>query len=1339
MKKRAKILIAITLTLILSLTPMFTSVTMAEMYAQRLASAGNNLLTDGDFENPNTADWFLSEHVSITSEAKHGGNYGLKLPWDIFDTKAVFEFSQIALAPNTTYVVKADYNLNGLDPDINFDVTGGTASATRGSLSKSGWITQGTLMTIKTDAEYVYGKIIISLYRGGTGVQAAYFDNVTMIATGNEWCPTPGVYMDTMIGSGVNDDFNGPYLDEKVWLVSNTAWGGANGGLNSANVYFKNVDGRSCVVLESHGDYYEGNVQGVGGMTKRVGAGIVTRDYYASGKYTVVCKIEPQLGVCTAYWSFSYIGYMQEDTNGDGRADKYDEGDGLWQYNKTHNITDGWIQENGVRNSEIDWETPSPMDNGDQNDVVSHNNLRTNCWGGKRPGEGGNYSGRSHQQNNATMSIADGNWHTLVYEWYSTDDPYTSTRNDPALVWFIDGVQVDSYDVETNEEYRKNDQKWREDEQVGAYISANFPTGIEVPRYGTRFWLATWFPVKEAKLYCVGKSGYTGWAGTPDYDTTYTYIDKCMIESYSNPSSPRYQSADDYSVRESVPNKQFALPNEYPNYDQKNNLPGTPNPETTEKDGKVTVTWAPTTNATAYDILVDGQLYSNVTSPYVVNNLPIGNHVFKLRSKNSGKTGIWSREALVSVGVPKNVQVVADGHGLHVTWDPVAGAVDYYMEIDNQPMMLDGAYISFASGVDSPYLNGFGNGTTHHIRVRSVGPRGMSNWSGLQEKKITASGLDMVGLVLKDTGKRSFQAIIDRKEGATKYELKNCTTGEIITVAPDKSGYPIQDFNNVNPGIYYYQARWSKGSETSEWCQMAYIIVDTDNILRAPGLHAAAASTTSADIYWNEMPTATGYDLEVDGVVLDMGNTLTFNHSGLVANSVHKYRVRAKNATQVSEWSTAAYVDLSSSSGGGGGGGGGSQYTGDGTLKNGTFDNGGEFWTTDGTVSFDGDKATITAGEITSLVTQTVFGMQANTKYTFSADVNDPNKLMYIYVRNTNGNKNEISTKPGESTITFTTGDLKEGDGVTFIFSVYKQQVGSVTVDNAVLTGEGVTTKTPDPTTTNGGGGGVVPTQPIVTTTTKATPPSGGNGNLIVNGDFSEGDRGWTFDDLSAGSAIENGELVLRQVNVISTDAKATFAEEIQPNTTYTISADISPKASGVYIRIGGLEDRYSTMDVPADNLPYTFRTGDDLTYFAVSVHAERYFNEGFENVKVDNVVMAKGESIPEPTTTVSVATTTAESGSSSDVSDLPTNPTDIITTTAGDVPGDILYGDANDDGKVDMKDVLAIRKVLAGIQMKVENEVNADANADGKLDMKDVLAIRKYLANLLTKLGPQA
>ncbi len=57
-----------------------------------------------------------------------------------------------------------------------------------------------------------------------------------------------------------------------------------------------------------------------------------------------------------------------------------------------------------------------------------------------------------------------------------------------------------------------------------------------------------------------------------------------------------------------------------------------------------------------------------------------------------------------------------------------------------------------------------------------------------------------------------------------------------------------------------------------------------------------------------------------------------------------------------------------------------------------------------------------------------------------------------------------------------------------------------------------------------------------------------------------------------------------------------------------------------------------------------------------------------------------------------------------------------------------VLSGDANSDGVVNMKDVLILRKHVAGMPVEL-NFVASDIDGEGAVNMKDVLMLRKYLA----------
>ncbi len=65
----------------------------------------------------------------------------------------------------------------------------------------------------------------------------------------------------------------------------------------------------------------------------------------------------------------------------------------------------------------------------------------------------------------------------------------------------------------------------------------------------------------------------------------------------------------------------------------------------------------------------------------------------------------------------------------------------------------------------------------------------------------------------------------------------------------------------------------------------------------------------------------------------------------------------------------------------------------------------------------------------------------------------------------------------------------------------------------------------------------------------------------------------------------------------------------------------------------------------------------------------------------------------------------------------------------------DFVYGDANGDAQIDMKDVVIMRKYITNFDYDTNTSpVNvgygADANGDGLIDMKDVVILRKYITN---------
>ncbi len=103
------------------------------------------------------------------------------------------------------------------------------------------------------------------------------------------------------------------------------------------------------------------------------------------------------------------------------------------------------------------------------------------------------------------------------------------------------------------------------------------------------------------------------------------------------------------------------------------------------------------------------------------------------------------------------------------------------------------------------------------------------------------------------------------------------------------------------------------------------------------------------------------------------------------------------------------------------------------------------------------------------------------------------------------------------------------------------------------------------------------------------------------------------------------------------------------------------------------------------------------------------------------------GLEVPDVTTTT---TTTTESASTT------------TTTTSSTPPVDILYGDANNNGEVEVADAVYILQGIADpgnekYAITDENKKQADANASGAVDTEDAMAIQLYKADIIPSLPP--
>ena len=443
-----------------------------------LVSAGEEMI--GNFDFSAGLEQWVSDHTTWQSDDSSGT---VTLAATAEESARAVQDIPYALAPNTTYTLTARVSVEGDGATLAVR----DRATLNADLQPAPGNDETVSITFTTGDEYRHVRVVLEQYKGSDGILSVH--EISLRAQGGEWLDTPNPYQ-APTTEILYDDFNSG-LNAESWLIVDKAWGGDNGGLVPENVEIK--DG--LLLLHAHGDNYDGEVVGHNDRITRVGAGIATRDYYASGRYEVHARIPEAMGAASAFWTFHYIEHFPSE-------EAY------------------WEEPSRVRNSEIDWEFPTALQNGTENDPISFDNARVNSWGGKLGGEGAHHPGR-------VEIINDGEFHTYGIDWHSGGNGEL-----PRVIWTIDGEEV----------YRHE----------GALFGQD-----NIPSQASRFWIGIWFPAAGYKEQIDGVYvDRVGWAGDPDFSEATLEVDWVRITPFNEPND-RWEP-------ETWPNGWYALPNEYP-------------------------------------------------------------------------------------------------------------------------------------------------------------------------------------------------------------------------------------------------------------------------------------------------------------------------------------------------------------------------------------------------------------------------------------------------------------------------------------------------------------------------------------------------------------------------------------------------------------------------------------------------------------------------------------------------------------------------------------------------------------------------------------------------------
>lgn len=312
----------------------------------------------------------------------------------------------------------------------------------------------------------------------------------------------------------------------------------------------------------------------------------------------------------------------------------------------------------------------------------------------------------------------------------------------------------------------------------------------------------------------------------------------------------------------------------------------------------ITLTWTSILNAIRYELEADGTVYNlGLFNNYQVNDLNPGeSHNGRIRAIFATGNGDWSILKTIET-IPNSPEItskVEEQNTITIRWNSVIGAAIYQLEADGQ-VIYTGANKEFTH--TSLLAN-----TAHTYRVSAGNSSGYSDYCNLT----TAHTKKEVDLVPKDliqskinNGKITVSWAPVSNISGYKVEINGvAVTTEvaiaqtIISVLPNTS-YTVRVASITNPVTKTL-------SEYSE----AYTFVTPPAIPAKPILYSMGTTSNKITLGWAGVTNATGYDISVDGKIYDLGFVTTFKHDGLLAETLHTYKLRSYNESGKSAWTS---------------------------------------------------------------------------------------------------------------------------------------------------------------------------------------------------------------------------------------------------------------------------------------------------------------------------------------------------------------------------------------------------------------------------------------------------
>jgi fibronectin type 3 domain-containing protein len=332
-------------------------------------------------------------------------------------------------------------------------------------------------------------------------------------------------------------------------------------------------------------------------------------------------------------------------------------------------------------------------------------------------------------------------------------------------------------------------------------------------------------------------------------------------------------------------------------------------------DTQIQIIWDGVVGAESYDVEIDGIMYSGILASEYWYTATEGEilgtvHTIRIRAVNEGGISGWSAAltttlsvegSIPTITVPSTPEIVSSVSGSAITtisWSDVEYATQYQLEADGSILY---------TGTGTSYVHaGLPEGSQHVYAVRAGNSSGFSEWSNSVLVTVGSfSGVAPENINYYRVSDNVTAIIWDKVSNVSSYQI------EINGIIMDELFYNSSAEISTIPGVQYtirIATRIQNGEDTLlEWSD-EMVFCTPSALPISVEIVDISASSDIVTLTWTEVPDAYGYEIEFDGQVIKIENTLSYSITSLEASTSYTIRVRAYNDAGAGNWCEAVTI-----------------------------------------------------------------------------------------------------------------------------------------------------------------------------------------------------------------------------------------------------------------------------------------------------------------------------------------------------------------------------------------------------------------------------------------------